>query len=214
MRAESERITKKLLSGKMFVELLLGICCALCLVYVFLCLWHRQKRKFPPGPKGYLCCGNSFQIDSEKIHHDLHRIREEYGAIFKLKLYGTSVINLSSAAFLHDAFGTPPADESTNDRSANSTTDVFYGRKHMGCANLSDTTNLLREFHSSAIQKYFECERNFEAKIKEEVKRLHLNFISRPRCDINPHAYLRTYFKNICSVLVSMFNHSLFHFLR
>lgn len=183
-------------------EILFGICCALFLVYVFLCIWRRQKRKPAPGPRGYLCCGNSFQINSDRIHHDLYNYFEEFGTIFKLRLYGTSVVNLASAALLQDTFGTPPTDESTNDRSANCTSDIFYGRKHIGCANLSNTTLLLREFHSNAIPRYFECDQNFELLIKEEIKRLHLNLIGKPRCDINPHEYLRTYFKNICSILL------------
>ncbi|XP_045175625.1 cytochrome P450 2D17-like [Mercenaria mercenaria] len=184
------------------LEILLGICCALSLVYVFLCIWRRRKREPPPGPKGYLCCGNSFQIDADRIHHNLNQLREEFGTIYQLKLYGTSIINLSSVSLLYDAFETPPTDELANDRSANSTSDIFYGRKHMGCANLSSTTLLLREFHSSAIPRYFENEHYFELLIKEEVKKLHLNLISKPSCNINPHAYLRKYFKNICSVLL------------
>ncbi|XP_060556387.1 cytochrome P450 2J4-like [Ruditapes philippinarum] len=183
-------------------EILLGICCSLSLVYVFLCVWRRRKRKLPPGPQGYLCFGNSFQIDADRIHHDLHKFREEFGPLFKLKLYGTNIVNLSSASLLYEAFETTPTDEIANDRSANSTSDIFYGRKHMGCANLSNITLLLREFHKSAIPRYFEREQFFELLNKEEIKRLHLNLISKPTCNINPHEYLRTYFKNVCAILL------------
>lgn len=61
---------------------------------------------------------------------------------------------------------------------------------------------MLREFHSCAISYYVENRQHFELCIRAEIKKLHLNLIAKPNSDINPHATLRTYFSNLCSILL------------
>lgn len=184
-------------------EVLVGASFALCLVYVSVCVWRRRKQKVPPGPEGYLFCGNSFQINTDKFHQDLQKLSEEYGPIFKLNLYGKSIISLSSPALINEAFGSAPSMDYANDRAVNSTSDIFYGRKHMGGANLTKTTQLLREIHSVYIPKYFENEHHFEIRAMEEVNKLLISLTNNKTSLKNPHTHLRRYFKNICSILVS-----------
>ncbi|KAL4225117.1 hypothetical protein ACF0H5_015810 [Mactra antiquata] len=183
-------------------EILIGSSLVLCIVYVSVCMWRRRKLKSPPGPEGYLFCGNSFQINSDRLHQDLHVLSEEYGPIFKLNIFGKTIITLSSASLINEAFGTSPTMEFTNDRAANSTSDVFYGRKHIGCANWCKTTQVLREIHSILIQKYFENEPNFEIRIMDEIRRLQNNLMNDQNTAINPDTHLRRYFKNLCSILL------------
>ena len=178
---------------------------------VLLCSYRRGRYKPIPGPAGYPVCDNSFQVDGDHIHHNLAEYTTEYGNIFRLKLFGSSVITLTSSHLLNSAFHTSPALKYTNDRSANSSSDVFHKRKHIGCANWSKTTEKLRNIHKVDIQTYFDGKYYFEVIAKEEVKRLHLNLISKPGSDINPHGFLKIFFKNICSILVSFYVVSIKH---
>ena len=186
----------------MFLEILAVSSILLCCV--LLCSWITRRHKLPPGPTGYPVCGNSFQIDTDRIQHDLKNLFDKYGTIFQLKLMGTRVVTLTSSRLLKYAFYLSPCEKHTNDRSENSSSEVFYGRKHIGCANYSNITEFLREFHSSGIQHFLLGKYAFETAYELEIKRLHLTLIGSPGRDINPHQSLRTYFRNLCSVLVSV----------
>lgn len=188
----------------MLTNTLVLVACALILVWLITCVWRKRKRKLPPAPRGYLCFGNSFQIDTDRIHQDLFKYNQEFGHTVCLNIHGTSVVSLSSVFAINEAFELHPVSQFTNDRSKNSTADVYYGRKHIGCANLSNVTLLLRDFHRFKIFSIFEHGGRQGNLLKDEIKRLHLALINVPICDISPHEQLRILHRNLCSIVVSV----------
>ena len=174
---------------------------------LLLCSYHifrrRRKHELPPGPCGLPFCGNPCQIDSRRLQHSLTDLSHEYGPIFKLKLFGANIITLTSSYAIQRAFDLPPTDAHLNDRSKNSTNDIFYNRKHIGCANLTKETLTLREFHSVGIQKYFDGSSCFEFLYRSEVNKLYLNLTTEYGSNMNPHSLLKTFLRNTCSILVS-----------
>ena len=174
---------------------------------LFLCSYHifRRRRKYeiPPGPCGLPFCGNLCKIEPDRLQHCLTDLSHEYGPVFKIKLFGANIITLTSSYAMRRAFDLSPTDAHLNDRSKNSTNDVFYNRKHMGCANLTKETLSLRDFHILGIQKHFDGSSYFEFLFRSEVNKLYLNLTTKYGSNINPHHFLKLFLKNTCSILVS-----------
>lgn len=189
----------------MISNLLVIVTFVLIVVWLVSCVWRKRKRKLAPGPRGYLCFGNTFQVNVDKIHQDLFKYNTEFGHTVRLKIHGTSVISLSSIFAINEAFELQPASQYANDRSKNSTAEVYFDRKHIGCANLSQTTLLLRDFHKFMIFGIFQDGGRQHNQFKDEIKRFHLNLISVPGQDISPHEQLRIFHRNLCSIVVSLY---------
>ena len=185
-------------------EGLLACTCSLTFIFlVYTCVVRMRKTRQVPGPEGYLCCGNSFQIQADNIHKNLKEYHEIYGNIVRLKLFGTTVISISSVTLLKSAFEYNPSCQLANDRSENATSDVFYGRKHIGMADLHSVTLLLKEFHRSVAPNISETGGNLDFRFRTEIHNLYLKLASKSSGDTNPHNCLRSFHKNICSILVS-----------
>ena len=185
------------------LELVLGLLvCAL--LFCSYCVFRRRRKyELPPGPCGLPFCGTPCKIDLDRFQHCLTDLSHEYGPVFKLKLFGSKIIVLTSSYTIQRAFDLAPTDAHLNDRSSNSTNDIFYNRKHMGCANLTRETIGLRDFHIQGIQKYFDGSSLFEFQYRTEVNKLFLNLTSKQNVNINPDNFLKLFLKNLCSILVS-----------
>lgn len=189
---------------RMLTKVLVVAAFVLIVVWLISCVWKKRKRKLPPGPSGYLCFGNTFQIDVDRICHDLYKIHVDYGHIVRVTVHGTVFISLSSVFAIKEAFEADLNSEHANDRSKNSTADIYYGRKHIGLANLSNITLNLRDFHKFKIFTIFKHGGSQRNHFRDELKRLHLNLISSPGGDISPHEQLRIFHRNLCSIVVSI----------
>ncbi|XP_052800554.1 cytochrome P450 2B19-like isoform X3 [Mya arenaria] len=183
--------------------LLVCTCSSTFIFLIYSCVLRMRKTRLVPGPEGYLCCGNSFQIQADHIHKNLKEYHEIYGKIVRLKIFGTTIISISSLDLLKSAFEYNPSCEIANDRSANSTSGVFYGRKHIGMADLHSITLLLRDFHRSVAPNISETGGNLDFRFRTEIHNLYLELGSKNRSDTNPHDYLRSFHKNLCSILAS-----------
>ncbi|KAH3885952.1 hypothetical protein DPMN_009949 [Dreissena polymorpha] len=183
--------------------LIICTCTSSFVFIVFSCAFlYKRNRRLPPGPKGYLCCGNSFQIDSDHIHQNLKGFHDVYGKIIKFQIFGTKVISLSSAKYISEAFELNPSCQIANDRPTNSTSDIFYGRKHIGLADWNYVTSLLRDFHKLSAIRVFDKGGKLNTLFETEIKVLHLNFISGRNIDVNPHLHLRLFLQNLISILL------------
>ncbi|XP_052800553.1 cytochrome P450 2D27-like isoform X2 [Mya arenaria] len=182
--------------------LLVCTCSSTFIFLIYSCVLRMRKTRLVPGPEGYLCCGNSFQIQADHIHKNLKEYHEIYGKIVRLKIFGTTIISISSLDLLKSAFEYNPSCEIANDRSANSTSGVFYGRKHIGMADLHSITLLLRDFHRSVAPNISETGGNLDFRFRTEIHNLYLELGSKNRSDTNPHDYLRSFHKNLCSILL------------
>lgn len=165
---------------------------------------RRRKYDLPPGPCGLPFCGNMCSIDLQRFQHCLTDLSHEYGPVFKIKLFGSNIIILTSSYAMQRAFDLHPTDAHLNDRSKNSTDEIFYNRKHMGCANLTKETIGLRDFHILGIQKHIDGASLFEFQYRTEVNKLFLNLTSKQRTNINPNTSLRSFLRNLVSILVSI----------
>lgn len=185
------------------IEFLLIVSALLLCSYII--FRRRRKYELPPEPCGFPFCGNPCLIDLDRFQHCLTDLSHEYGPIFKIQLFGTKIMTLTSSYAMRRAFDLAPTDAHMNDRSRNSTNDIFYNRKHIGCANLTKETIGLRDFHILGIQRHFDGSALFEFYFRSEVNKLYLNFSSKHGSNINPHKFLKTFLKNLCSILVSNF---------
>ena len=186
------------------IELVLSLLVSGLLLCSYCVIRRRRKYELPPGPCGLPFCGTPCKVDLDRFQHCLTDLSHEHGPIFKLKLFGSKIIILTSSYVIQRAFDLAPTDAHLNDRSTNSTNDIFYNRKHMGCANLTKETIGLRDFHIQEIQKYFDGSSLFEFQYRSEVNKLFLNLTSRHSANINPNNFLRTFLKNLCSILVGI----------
>ena len=190
------------------IELVLGVLVTGLLLCSYCVFRRRRKYDLPPGPCGFPFCGAPCKIDLDRFQHCLTDLSHEYGPILKIKLFGSKIITLTSSYAMQRGFDMAPTDAHLNDRSKNSTNDIFYNRKHMGCANLTKETIGLRDFHIQGIQKYFDGSSLFELQYRSEVNKLFLNLTSKHSSNINPHKFLKTFLKNLISILVSIFVHN------
>jgi len=189
----------------MLTTVLLALTSVVILCWLLIsCVWRKRKRKLPPGPKGYMCFGNTFQINADTIHHDLFKYHQEFGPVVRLSINGTAVISLSSVFAINETFEAFPSSEHTNDRFKNSTADIYYGRKHIGCANLSNTTLHLRDFHKFYMFTIFQHGGHQQNQFQDEIKRFHLALISAPGSLISPYEQLRILHRNLCTIVVSI----------
>lgn len=182
--------------------LTLGACSLALVLLVYGCALFFRRAKRPPGPPGYLCCGNSFQMDGDRIQHVLHDFHNTHGKVVRLNLFGTTVVSVASAQLLRETFERDPFCQLANDRPANSTTHLFNGRKHIGLANLSSITLMLREYHKSAAIYIFDHCTHLENQFEAEVSHLNVQFTRAKQH--NPHVTLRIFYQNLCSILVSV----------
>ncbi|XP_052802133.1 vitamin D 25-hydroxylase-like isoform X3 [Mya arenaria] len=115
-----------------------------------------------PGPRGLPFLGSLLDVDTSRFHHVCSRWSRHYGKIFQFRLAGQSVVVVTDAGLLRRLFATGQISHHTNDRADNVTKHVFYGRKHIGFADLGERTNELRSILRRKVLNRLMCDRNFE----------------------------------------------------
>ena len=107
---------------------------------------YKQTRvtRVPPGPVGLPIVGSLLSLDLSHMPQECTRLSRQYGKLYRLVMAGKQVVVVSDARLLNKLFDSGDISRHTNDRSENITKHVFYGRKHIGFANLSRETVALR----------------------------------------------------------------------
>ncbi|KAJ8320952.1 hypothetical protein KUTeg_002539 [Tegillarca granosa] len=72
------------------------------LIY-FLLKYRTYSATAPPGPKGYPFIGNTFQIDTKKLHISLSAFAKEYGEIYSVNVFGRNAVVLNSPELVREA---------------------------------------------------------------------------------------------------------------
>lgn len=162
----------------------------------------RHRNLALPGPVGLPVVGNSHQFDSEQTHRMCTKWSKIYGKMFKFKLLWKKVVVISDPDLLREAFSSETLSKHMNDRSKNSTCHVFNSRRHVGFADLSETTVLLRK-----ILKENVLSKQMKQDISEKCSRLAIaNFIDRvektdKRLNVDP--LIEEYLSDLCAIVVS-----------
>ncbi|GMT21554.1 hypothetical protein PFISCL1PPCAC_12851, partial [Pristionchus fissidentatus] len=94
--------------------MILVIVCACIIIYVV--LYYRNVRKYPPGPFPLPLIGNLYHLDPENLHEYLHQVGKEYGNCFTL-FFPRPIVYLTDFPNIKEALVTKG--------------EIFAGRSHL-----------------------------------------------------------------------------------
>ncbi|KAH3888696.1 hypothetical protein DPMN_012736 [Dreissena polymorpha] len=153
------------------------------------------------GPKGLPVLGNSLELDASQAHQLFTRWSKQYGKIFRLKVFGKNVVVISDANTLRAAFSSGALGKHLNDRAENITKEVFYGRKHMGFANLSDQTVFLRNVLRRKVLHYQMCNSIFVEACSTTISNFAMN-LNNGAETIDPDALIKEFLTQLNSTIL------------
>lgn len=163
------------------------------------------KSRTLPGPKGVPILGNMLQMDMGRVQHEITNFSKTFGKMFKLSLLGKNIVVISNAKLLEKAFTGAALGSHLNDRSENVTKHVYYGRKHIGLANLSPETVSLRNILRHKVLQTLLGQGVFEGKFHRVFKKYINQFVKESRSqDVNPDDILKEFLTDMNSLIVSV----------
>ena len=164
-----------------------------------------QTYKTLPGPKGLPVIGSYFQLDQTRAQHNLTEWSKVFGPIYKFKILGKNVMVLSSSELVRCAFETGALSFYTNDRPSNTTKHIFHGRKHIGFADLNESTTGLRNILQMDLNRYLSNTSHSVSNLECTWEKLKSKFLRNKQKAFDPDIYLKEFLSDLNTVLVSFF---------
>lgn len=163
----------------------------------------RRHRRLP-GPKGLPVLGNVLQMDMQRIQHQLTGWGDTFGKLFQINLLGKKVVVISDVTLLDKALSGYALCPHLNDRSENITKHVYYGRKHIGLADLTPETVALRNILKQNVLSAFSAQHTFEANCGRVISTFIYSLVKGSTSDdVDPDRFIKDFLTDLNSLIVS-----------
>ena len=164
-------------------------------------IWIRNKHDHIPGPRQWPIVGNTFQINTRKVHFTLENWTKEFGPIFKCSIFGSDIIVLSSPDLIRQAYASEEYFKNCSDRP-----DTFLRKYCLGgmlfLMDYGKSWRNARKAFRNALHIYGAGVAKFENTIQEEI----VDFIEKIRQtkgnDFDPAPLIERSGGNLVSILV------------
>ena len=175
-----------------FFVVLFVIASALTFIYKTVVSLMEKERGSPiPGPKPLMLFGNIFDIDCRRLHLSFSNIAKWYGSIFKIKIYGQTVIVINDSNFLGKMSANEDYGENFNNRP------VSFVRKYLVYNNndVSGKTNrktqTMRNLLIDGLKLYGDGVKDFDRIMEEAFRQFIEDIENTHKDDFNIYQIIR-----------------------